>query len=157
VYYTLCGLFLFPAVKLCEKFGLYKTTSISLGMLFILGMNAIFASPTSTMYLVQQLFFSFFSALFIAPMLVVLHRLYKSCLRFSDTMFWFMLGFSGCTVLAFCEQQMALQKRFSGIGWCVYSASIFLCLIAIHKFRSHTILGERSKVDSAPSIKLFEA
>jgi hypothetical protein len=157
VYYTLCGLFLFPAAKLCEKFGLYKTTRISLVMLFILGMNAILASPTSTMYFVQQLLFSFFSALFIAPILVVLHRLYKSCLRFSDTMFWFMLGFSGCTVLAFCEQQLAKQKGFSGIGWCVYSASIFLCLIAIHKFRSNTILGERSKVDSAPSIKLFEA
>jgi hypothetical protein len=86
-----------------------------------------------------------------------LHRLYKNFPSFSDTMFWFMLGFSGCTVLAFCEQQLALQKGFSGIGWCVYSASIFLCLIAIHKFPSHTILGERSKVDSAPSIKLFEA
>ena len=156
VYYTLCGLFLFPAAKLCEKFGLYKTTRISLGMLFILGMNSILASPTSIMYLVQQLFFSFFSALFIAPMLV-LSRLHKKFSSFSDTMFWFMLGFSGCTVLAFYEQQIALQKGFSGISWCVYSASIFLCLIAIYKFRSHTILGERSKADSAPSIKLFEA
>ncbi len=157
VYYTLCGLFLFPAAKLCEKFGLYNTTRISLGMLFILGINSIFASPTSIMYLVQQVLFSFFSALFIAPMLIVLHRLYKSCLRFSDTMFWFMLGFSGCTVLAFYEQQIALQKRFSGIGWCVYSASIFLCLIVTYKFRSHTILGERSKADSDSTIKLFEA
>jgi len=157
VYYTLCGLFLFPAAKLCEKFGLYKTARISLGMLFLLGMNSILASPTSTMYAVQQLLFSFFSALFIVPVLVVLHRLYKNFPSFSDTMFWFMLGFSGCTVLAFCEQQLAQQKGFSGIGWCVYSASIFLCLIAIHKFRSNTIFGERSKVDSAPSIKLFEA
>lgn len=158
MYYTLCGFFLFPAAKLSERFGLYKTARISLGMLFLLGMNSILASPTSTMYAVQQLLFSFFSALFIAPMMVVLHRLYKKYSSFSDTMFWFMLGFSLCTVLAFFEQQLGFQKGFKGIGWCVYSASIFLCLIAIYKFRTDTILGApRSKIDSVGDIKLFEA
>ncbi len=157
LYYTLCGLFLFPAAKLCEKFELYKTTCISLGMLFILGLNFVFSVPTPMMYLTQQILFSFFSALFIAPILAVLYRFYNTHRSIYDSMLWFVLGFSVCTMLAFFEQRIAFQKGFSGIGWCVYSASVFLCLIAIYKLRLDTIFAERSKVDSVGDIKLFEA
>jgi len=153
-YYALCALFFLPAAKLCEKFGLYKTALVSLCALFILGINSVLSSPDSMMYVAQQILFSFFTALFISPALVVLYRVYKNYSNGLGGMYYFVLGFSLCTLLARLEQQIALQK---GLGWCVYSISIVLCFVINYKVHSTAALGEKLKTLPATQLKVFEA
>ncbi len=152
-YYALCALFLLPAAKLCEKFGLYRTIQTSLCMLFILGINFVLSSPEPTMYVIQQVLFSFFSTLFVAPILAILYKIYKNFPSASDIMFWFIFGFSLCTLLARFEQQISLQK---GLGWCVYSFSALLCFIVVYKFNSEANLNKKSTIIPT-EFKLFEA
>jgi len=153
-YYVLCALFFLPASKLCEKFGLYKTALLSLFALFILGVNSVLSSPDSVMYVAQQVLFSFFTSLFISPALVVLYRVYKNYSNGLAGMHYFVLGFGLCTLLARLEQQVALQK---GLGWCVYSISIVLCFMAIHKVHSTAALSKKLKSLPVTEQKVFEA
>lgn len=152
-YYALCAIFLLPAAKLHEAFGLYRMLKTSLCMLFILGINFVFSSSDPMMYIIQQILFSFSSALYLAPILAILYKIYKDYPSVSAILFWFILGFSMCTLLALFEQQVGLQK---GFGWCVYSASAFLCFIAVSRFNSKGFLNKKLKMAST-EFKLFEA
>lgn len=152
-YYALYALFFLPAAQICKKFGLYRTTQFSLCMLFILGINSVFVNLTPTIYVIQQVLFSFFSTLFIVPILATLYQIYKSYSSTLDVMFLFALGFSACSILARFEQEIGLQK---GFGWCTYNISILLCFIMIHRIHFDRNSEKGSKSTSTNKLKLFE-
>ena len=133
-YYSLWAFFILPGAKISQRFGFYKTSLISLAILFILSIFPLLSNLTFTLYIAHQLLFAFFSAIFIAPILATLYKLFDP---YSDTyhhMLWFVIGFSLCIFIAFFEKDIVFQNSATNIGCYAFSTSLVLCFLVIFKF-----------------------
>ena len=131
LYYSLWVLCLIPGVKLTEYFGFLKVARCSLIGLVILTFNPFFTHCPPVIYPTCQVVFAICSAFFVAPLLAVLHKLYTPYPSTFHRMFWYVFGFGLCILFAFFEKTLAFQQGYSGLGWCVFSASLGLCLLAL--------------------------
>ncbi|MCE2716952.1 MAG: hypothetical protein ACK4V2_06710 [Pseudomonadota bacterium] len=128
MYYSLCAVFFMPSAWICKKYNLYRVLQFSLIALLSIGIISVFITAHFVVDILQQVLFSFFTSLFITPLLGIVYKLYKESGDIKAILTAFVVGFGACTTLARFEQQFALQK---GFGWVTYDISLLLCLLAV--------------------------
>jgi membrane protein required for beta-lactamase induction len=117
-----------PSAWICKKYNLYRVLQFSLIALLSIGIISVFITAHFVVDILQQVLFSFFTSLFITPLLGIVYKLYKESGDIKAILTAFVVGFGACTTLARFEQQFALQK---GFGWVTYDISLLLCLLAV--------------------------
>ncbi len=130
VFYVTQLLFLYPAAKICEKFGAAKTMVASLIYILILGLIIPFIIPT-IFCLIPQILLAFFSACLFAPSLVILYQLFTNTKSVFDTVFWFTLGSSISTLCLSLGSRFGFVYHFPLAGMWVFVEIILICLIGI--------------------------
>lgn len=130
-FYVLWAICLIPGIKLTQYFGFLKVACLSLIVMVILTFNPLFFYFPLVMYTVCQILLAIGSAFFMAPLLAGLDELYTPYPSPFQRMFWYVLGFSTCILLAFFEKAFTLRYGFRGLGWCVFNASLGLCLVGL--------------------------
>ena len=139
LFYIAFGVFLLPAVKICQEFGTFKVIRISLSWMLILGISIPFFPFSNTGFTILLIAFSFFLAGFVTPSFAVLYRLFKNTKNMFDIIFWFSLG---SIINALC---LGVGGRFGFIfnfpltGMLIFAASILMCLIGIITYNNSKI------------------
>ncbi len=130
-FYAALGLFLFPAAKICQKFGVLKTMSVSLISMFILGVSIPFMEISDTAYIISQIFFAFFLAGLLSPSLAILYQLFKNTHNMFDAIFWFSLGSSLSMLCLSIGSRIGFMLHFPLAGMWIFAANILMCLVGI--------------------------
>ncbi len=130
-FYAIFGLFLLPAAKICQNFGILKTLSISLTAIFILGISIPFMATSDFVYTLCQILFACFLANLAAPSLAILHQLFKNTKNQFDTVFWFSLGTSISMLCLGVGSRIGFSLHRPLAGLLIFAVIILMCLLGI--------------------------
>lgn len=133
-FYTAFGLFLLPAAKVCQRFGLFNIIVGSLVGMLILGVSIPFMAVSPLAYTLSQIIFALFLAGLVAPSLAVLHQLFKKTKGMFDAIFWFSLGSATCMLCLGIGSRAGFALKFPLVGMLIFATSIAICLIAVYTY-----------------------
>ncbi len=134
IFYTAYLLFLYPAAKVCEKFGAFKTMITSLFCVLGLGFLIPFVVVSHTFCLIPRILLAFFSACLLAPSLTILYQLFKNTNSLFDTIFWFALGSSISTLLISFGSRIGFSYYFPLTGAWIFAVCILACLMGVLRY-----------------------
>ncbi len=128
-FYTAFGLFLYPAAKICQRFGTLKIMTESLLGMLILGVSIPFMAISDLTYTVSQIIFTLFLAGLVAPSLAILYELFKNTKGMFDAIFWFSLGSATCMLCLGVGSRIGFAIHFPLLGMLIFATSIVMCLL----------------------------
>lgn len=130
-FYIALGLFLLPATKVCQKFGVFKTMSISLACIFTLGISIPYMNISDSVYIVLQIVFAFFLAGLVTPSLAVVYQLLKDANNIFDSIFWVSFGSSLSMLFLAIGSRIGFILHYPLAGMWIFAANILMCLLGI--------------------------
>lgn len=133
-FYIAFGLFLLPAIKICQKFGVFKTMVISLACIFILGIAIPYMNISDSVYIVLQIVFAFFLAGLVTPSLAVVYKLLKDTHNIFDNIFWVSFGSSVAMLFLAIGSRIGFILHYPLTGMWIFAANILICLLGIFAY-----------------------
>jgi MFS family permease len=130
-FYLAFGLFLLPSIKICQKFGAFKTMGVSLVCMFILGVSIPYMNISDSIYIALQIVFAFFLAGLVTPSLAVVYQLLKEANNIFDNIFWISFGSSVSMLFLAVGSRIGFMLHYPLTGMWIFAANILMCLLGI--------------------------